>query len=249
MGNFSYWIEKLDFRKTGMKLFPGTPNVQLDEPYTLPKKIIRLEGSEYGGSVSVNIVPCAILGKSAFILCIDANENGRGHHPRTIIEIATDVKLRDHDWMMVTSWKFRRSTDEYEMTNRHIAYVTLLVRDYDEAKAWYCDVLGFDLIEDTPLEDGKRWLLVAPCGPAGTYLLLATANTDEQEMRVGAQTGGRVFLFLQTDDFWKDFHAMRGKGVRFKENPRQESYGTVAVFEDLYGNLWDLVKLTRMTQA
>lgn len=94
VGNFSYWIEKLDFRKTGMKLFPGTPNVQLDEPYTLPKKIIRLEGSEYGGSGSVNIVPCAIVGKSAFILCIDANENGRGHHPRTIIEIATDVKLR-----------------------------------------------------------------------------------------------------------------------------------------------------------
>jgi len=87
MGNFSYWIEKLDqhyFRKTGMKLFPGTLNVQLDKPYTLPKKIIRLEGSECGGSVSVNIVPCAILGKSAFILRTDANENGRGHHPRTI---------------------------------------------------------------------------------------------------------------------------------------------------------------------
>ena len=99
MGNFSYWIEKLRqhyFRKTGMKLFPGTLNVQLDEPFELPKQIIRLEGEEYGGSVSVNIVPCSILGKRAFILRTDANEDGRGHHPRTIIEVATDVKLRDH---------------------------------------------------------------------------------------------------------------------------------------------------------
>jgi riboflavin kinase, archaea type len=98
-GNFSYWIEKLHhhyFRQTGMKLFPGTLNVQLDEPYALPNPIIRLEGEEYGGSVSVNIVPCSILGKSAFILRTDANEEGRGHHPRTIIEVATDVKLRDH---------------------------------------------------------------------------------------------------------------------------------------------------------
>jgi riboflavin kinase, archaea type len=99
MGNFSYWIEKLHhhyFRKTGMNLFPGTLNIQLDEPYALPKQTIRLEGEEYGGSVSVNIVPCSIWGKSAFILRTDANEDGRGHHPRTIIEVATDVKLRDH---------------------------------------------------------------------------------------------------------------------------------------------------------
>lgn len=99
MGNFSYWIEKLHehyLHKTGMKLFPGTLNVQLDEPYTLPNQVIRLERQEYGGSVSVNIVPCSILGKSAFILRTDANEEGRGHHPRTIVEVATDVRLRDH---------------------------------------------------------------------------------------------------------------------------------------------------------
>ncbi len=98
-GNFSFWIEKLHqhyFRKTGMELFPGTLNVQLDEPYTLPKQVIRLEAEEYGGSVSVNIVPCSVLGRRAFILRSDANEEGRGHHPRTIIEVATDVKLRDH---------------------------------------------------------------------------------------------------------------------------------------------------------
>ncbi len=99
MGNFSYWIEKLADhyeQKTGMRLFPGTLNVQLSHPYTLPKKVIRLEGYEYGGSVSVNIVPCSILGKEAFILRTDLNEQGRGHHPRNIVEIATDIKLRDH---------------------------------------------------------------------------------------------------------------------------------------------------------
>ena len=98
MGNFSYWIEKLNdhyLRKTGMNLFPGTLNIQLDEPYTLPKHVIRLEGREYGGSVSVSIVPCSLLGRSAFILRTDANEEGRGHHSRTIVEVATDVKLRD----------------------------------------------------------------------------------------------------------------------------------------------------------
>ena len=99
MGNFSYWIEKLADhyqRKTGMQLFPGTLNVELEKPYTLPKQAVRLEGWEYAGSVSVNIVPCSIFGKSGFILRTDANEQGRGHHPKTIIEVATDVKLRDH---------------------------------------------------------------------------------------------------------------------------------------------------------
>lgn len=99
MGNFSYWIEKLHdhyLRKTGMRLFPGTLNVQLEEPYTLPSAVIRLEGQDYGGSVSVNIVPCSILGKSAFILRTDANEEGRGHHPKTIVEVATDIRLRAH---------------------------------------------------------------------------------------------------------------------------------------------------------
>ena len=99
LGNFSYWIEKLAEhyqRKTGMKLFPGTLNVELEQPYTLPKQVVRLEGWEYAGSVSVNIVPCSILGKSGFILRTDANEEGGGHHPKTIIEVATDVKLRDY---------------------------------------------------------------------------------------------------------------------------------------------------------
>jgi riboflavin kinase, archaea type len=98
MGNFSYWIEQLHdhyLRKTGMSLFPGTLNVQLDEPYALPEHVIRLEGSEYGGNVSVNIVPCSILGKDAFILRTDANEDGSGHHPKTIVEVAADLKLRD----------------------------------------------------------------------------------------------------------------------------------------------------------
>jgi riboflavin kinase, archaea type len=99
IGDFSYWIEKLQvhyFQKTGMRLFPGTLNVELEEPYSLPKQRIRLEGHEYGGAVSVNIVPCSLLGKRAFLLRTDANEQGRGRHPKTIIEIATDVRLRDH---------------------------------------------------------------------------------------------------------------------------------------------------------
>ena len=127
---------------------------------------------------------------------------------------------------------------------QHIGYVTLLVRDYEEAKAWYCDILGFNLIEDTLLSDAKRWVLVAPPGSSETRLLLARAVGAEQMDRVGAQSGGRVLLFLHTDDFWRDFRALRRKGVRFCEEPRDESYGIVAVFEDLYGNRWDLLQLT-----
>ncbi|HKC72379.1 MAG TPA: VOC family protein [Terriglobales bacterium] len=127
---------------------------------------------------------------------------------------------------------------------QHIAYVALVVRDYDEAKAYYCGVLGFELIEDTTLADGKRWVLVAPPGSRETRLLLARAATPEQAKRVGDQTGGRVFLFLHTDDFWRDFRAMQEKGVKFREQPRKESYGLVAVFEDLFGNRWDLLQLT-----
>jgi lactoylglutathione lyase len=126
---------------------------------------------------------------------------------------------------------------------QHIGYIALLVRDYEEAKAWYCDLLGFDLIEDIPLSDGKRWILVAPPGSTETRLLLARAATPEQTESIGAQSGGRVFLFLHTDDFWRDFRAMRKNGIRFFEEPREESYGTVAVFEDLYGNRWDLLQL------
>jgi catechol 2,3-dioxygenase-like lactoylglutathione lyase family enzyme len=131
-----------------------------------------------------------------------------------------------------------------EDKRQHIAYVALVVRDYDEAKAYYCGVLGFELIEDTALADGKRWVLVAPPGSRETRLLLARAATPEQTKRVGDQAGGRVFLFLHTDDFWRDFRAMQEKGVKFCEQPRKESYGLVVVFEDLFGNRWDLLQLT-----
>jgi len=120
----------------------------------------------------------------------------------------------------------------------------VVVREYDEALAFYSGVLGFDLIEDTPLGEEKRWVLVAPPGSAaGTRLLLARAATPEQAERIGNQTGGRVFLFLHTDDFWRDYRALQSRGVHFLEEPRREAYGTVAVFEDLYGNRWDLLEL------
>ncbi len=120
--------------------------------------------------------------------------------------------------------------------------VALLVRDYDEAIAFFTGRLGFALVEDTALGGGKRWVRVAPPGGGGTALLLARAATAEQERRVGDQAGGRVFLFLHTDDFWRDYRAMTARGVRFTEEPRREAYGTVAVFLDLYGNRWDLVQ-------
>ena len=125
---------------------------------------------------------------------------------------------------------------------QHLGCICLLVRDYDEAKAYYLDKLGFQLVEDTPLGDGKRWVLVAPPGSRETRLLLAWASTPEQVARVGDQAGGRVFLLLHTDDFWRDFRAFQARGVAFREEPRHEPYGTVAVFEDLYGNRWDLIE-------
>jgi catechol 2,3-dioxygenase-like lactoylglutathione lyase family enzyme len=126
---------------------------------------------------------------------------------------------------------------------RIIGAVTLVVRDYDEAIAYFTRVLRFALIEATPLGDGKRWVTVAPPG-GGAALLLAKAATPEQLARVGDQTGGRVFLFLHTDDFERDYHDLKARGVEFAEEPRREPYGTVAVFRDLYGNRWDLVQLT-----
>ena len=122
-----------------------------------------------------------------------------------------------------------------------LAHLALVVRDYDEAIAFYTQRLGFELLEDSPLEAGKRWVRVAPPG-GGASLLLARAASDEQRTRVGNQTGGRVFLFLHTDDFWRDYRAYRERGVAFVREPSEEAYGTVAVFEDLYGNLWDLVQ-------
>jgi catechol 2,3-dioxygenase-like lactoylglutathione lyase family enzyme len=125
-----------------------------------------------------------------------------------------------------------------------IGYVALVVRDYDEAIDFYVNSLGFSLVQDTFIEaQSKRWVLVAPPGAAETQLLLARAVGDEQSSRIGNQTGGRVFLFLHSDDFWRDFHLYRKRGVVFVREPREESYGTVAVFQDLYGNLWDLLQL------
>ena len=127
---------------------------------------------------------------------------------------------------------------------QEIGYVAVVVRDYDEALAYFTTVLGFELIEDRPLDGEKRWGLIAPPGSQGTPLLLARAVTAEQASRVGNQTGGRVFLFLQTDNFWRDYRAMKERGVNFQEIPREEPYGTVAVFEDIYGNRWDLLQFS-----
>lgn len=127
-----------------------------------------------------------------------------------------------------------------------VAHVALIVRDYDEAIAWFTDKLGFVLQADVfQPEQDKRWVLVAPPGPTGTSLLLARAATPEQSAFIGNQAGGRVFLFLQTDDFARDHAAMAAKGVRFVRPPKAEPYGTVAVFADLYGNLWDLIEFAR----
>ncbi len=124
-----------------------------------------------------------------------------------------------------------------------IARLALVVRDYDDALAFYVGTLGFTLVEDTYIAaQDKRWVVVVPPGSSGPSLLLARAVNAEQSARVGNQTGGRVFLFLHTDDFWRDYNAYRSKGVTFVREPSEESYGTVAVFKDLYGNLWDLVQ-------
>ena len=128
--------------------------------------------------------------------------------------------------------------------NQTIVHIALVVRDYDEAIDFYTQVLNFDLIEDTyQPEQDKRWVVVSPPGSGGTSILLARASTPVQEAFIGNQTGGRVFLFLNSDDFWRDYNEMVSKGVEFVRQPKEESYGTVAVFKDLYGNLWDLLEL------
>jgi catechol 2,3-dioxygenase-like lactoylglutathione lyase family enzyme len=126
---------------------------------------------------------------------------------------------------------------------QNLGCIALVVRDYDEAIRFYTHSLGFQLIEDTDLGGGKRWVRVRPPGSTGTELLLAKAVNPEQASRIGNQTGGRVFLFLHTDDFWRDYRAMTERGVKFVRPQSEESYGTVAVFEDLYGNQWDLLQL------
>jgi len=130
-----------------------------------------------------------------------------------------------------------------ETMRQSLLHVALLVRDYDEAIAFFCDKLQFTLIEDTyQPEQAKRWVVVAPPGSSGASILLARASKPEQVPFVGRQTGGRVFLFLRTDDFWRDYEQMRSAGIRFVRDPKEAEYGIVAVFEDLYGNLWDLIQ-------
>jgi len=124
---------------------------------------------------------------------------------------------------------------------RRLATVALLVRDYEEALAFYVGVLGFDLVEDTPMGGAKRWVVVRP-GPGGADILLARAADETQAQMIGRQGGGRVWLFLHTDDLIRDHARMSGLGVRFTDGPRGEAYGKVAVFEDLYGNRWDLIE-------
>jgi catechol 2,3-dioxygenase-like lactoylglutathione lyase family enzyme len=127
---------------------------------------------------------------------------------------------------------------------QHLAHIALVVKDYDEAIAFYTQLLGFILIEDTALSAEKRWVLIAPPGsqPGQCQILLAQADNPHQQSRIGDQTGGRVFLFLHTDDFWRDYHAYQAKGIHFVREPLEQPYGTVAVFEDLYGNWWDLIQ-------
>ena len=125
---------------------------------------------------------------------------------------------------------------------QYIAQFALVVKDYDEAIDYYTKKLNFELIEDTKQSEEKRWVLVKPKGSSETAILLAKAVNEEQKSRVGNQTGGRVFLFLYTDNFWRDYNQMQEKGIKFIKEPKEESYGTVAVFEDLYGNLWDLLE-------
>jgi catechol 2,3-dioxygenase-like lactoylglutathione lyase family enzyme len=130
---------------------------------------------------------------------------------------------------------------------QELVLIALVVRDYDEAIAWFTRTLDFTLIEDTP-QPGKRWVVVAPPGSRGTRLLLARAVNPEQASRIGNQTGGRVFLFLNSDDFWHDYNTYQERGVKFVRPPKEESYGTVAVFEDLYGNWWDLLQMKEAPQ-
>ena len=131
-----------------------------------------------------------------------------------------------------------------EQVQQNISSIALVVESYDDAIDFYTNKLQFTLIEDTDLGEGKRWVQVAPPNSSGTNLLLAKASSVEQSAAIGNQTGGRVFLFLQTNNFWRDYELMKSNGVSFNEEPRVESYGTVVVFQDLYGNKWDLLQLT-----
>ena len=125
---------------------------------------------------------------------------------------------------------------------QELARIALVVKDYDEAIKFYTEKLNFTLVEDTVLSETKRWVLIKPKNSNGCNLLLAKAANEEQKSRIGNQTGGRVFLFLYTDDFWRDYHNMIAKGIKFIREPAEEEFGIVSVFEDLYGNLWDFIQ-------
>ena len=133
-----------------------------------------------------------------------------------------------------------------QSVQQQIGSVTIVVENYDDAIEFYTQKLQFTLVEDTDLGGGKRWVLVSPSNSNGTKLLLAQAISDEQKKVIGNQTGGRVFLFLHTNDFWRDYEILKSNGVVFNEKPRVEEYGTVVVFQDLYGNKWDLLQLNRV---
>ncbi|MEZ8474777.1 VOC family protein [Vibrio cyclitrophicus] len=132
-----------------------------------------------------------------------------------------------------------------ELIQQQIGNIALVVENYDDAIEFYTKKLQFTLVEDTDLGGGKRWVQVSPPSSNGTNLLIAQASNEEQKKAIGNQTGGRVFLFLQTNDFWRDYELMKAKGVVFNEEPREEAYGTVVVFQDLYGTKWDLLQLNR----
>ncbi|ERM60928.1 MULTISPECIES: VOC family protein [Vibrio] len=132
-----------------------------------------------------------------------------------------------------------------ELIQQQIGNIALVVENYDDAIEFYTKKLQFTLVEDTDLGGGKRWVQVSPPNSNGTNLLIAQASNEEQKKAIGNQTGGRVFLFLQTNDFWRDYELMKAKGVVFNEEPREEAYGTVVVFQDLYGTKWDLLQLNR----
>lgn len=133
-------------------------------------------------------------------------------------------------------------TQKYSFMRQYLAHIAIVVDDYDRAIDFYTRQLQFDLLEDTRMSDTKRWVLVQPPGGEGCALLLAKAATPEQESRIGNQTGGRVFLFLHTDDFWRDYQRLTDQQITIIRQPSEEPYGTVAVFADLYGNLWDLIQ-------
>ena len=132
---------------------------------------------------------------------------------------------------------------------QRIAHIALVVKDYDEAIDFYTKKLSFELLEDTKLDDKKRWVLIAPPGAKECCLLLAKASNEEQEKSIGNQTGGRVFLFLHTDDFWRDYNKMVENEIEFVKEPTEFDYGTVAVFKDLYGNLWDFIEPSKMNKG